>query len=298
MITVPGIYRDITAASYHRPDLTPSPALSSTGIRTLLNRSPLHFYHQHIDPKRPVHKPEFDWGTAIHLAVLEPHLFDAAVVPIDAANWKTNAAKDARDEAYAVGKVPLLIGQIAEVMDARAAIFRHPIARHAFDPANVITEETHVWTDPDTGVWQKCRIDGMARSGDWMIDLKSTVSAHPDDCAKSIVNYGYHIQAAHYLDGAQATGSRCARFGFAFVEKEPPHAVTVGFVTPEMLNEGRRACAATRRKFAQCLETDIWPGYEPDGGGAFEFRFPGWYQRQIENRDDYFAPLNAAAYGG
>ena len=73
-ITAPGIY-EMPADIYHA-DPCPEPSLSSTGARTLANGTPATYWHERQNPKQ---KRVFDIGTAGHLMVLEPHLFDQRV---------------------------------------------------------------------------------------------------------------------------------------------------------------------------------------------------------------------------
>jgi hypothetical protein len=56
LITAPGAYADIDAADYHRnPNLLPGPSLSSSGAKTLLGKSPFHFWYD--SPLNPTARP-------------------------------------------------------------------------------------------------------------------------------------------------------------------------------------------------------------------------------------------------
>jgi hypothetical protein len=96
-ITTPGIYK-MRAAEYHA-DPCLEPSLSSTIARVLCDSAPAHAQHAH--PRLNLQNVEeeaehFDIGTAAHAILLEG---EAAVTVIDAKDWRTNAAKDARDAA-------------------------------------------------------------------------------------------------------------------------------------------------------------------------------------------------------
>ena len=77
-------------------------------------------------------------------------------------------------------------------------------------------EQSFWWTHRETGLPCKARCDYVV--DDMVIDLKTTGEggANPDKFTRSIVNFHYHLQAAHYL---QATGAK--RFVFIAVEKFP-----------------------------------------------------------------------------
>ena len=53
------------------------PAISRSQLSDL-NRSPLHYWARHVDPDRIIaekYSPALKFGTAVHMAVLEPALF-------------------------------------------------------------------------------------------------------------------------------------------------------------------------------------------------------------------------------
>ena len=54
----------------------------------------------------PEAKSEFDIGVAAHLAVLEPERQVESIVLIEAGDYRTTKARDARDAARAAGLVP------------------------------------------------------------------------------------------------------------------------------------------------------------------------------------------------
>ena len=112
-ITEPGVY-DIPAEIYHA-DPCPEPSLSSSVATALIDRSPRHAWQAH--PRlNPVHEPDnrqdFDLGKAAHALLLEGR--DVAEI-VDAADYRTKAAREARDAAYAAGKTPLLAHQWQDV---------------------------------------------------------------------------------------------------------------------------------------------------------------------------------------
>src|SRR5262249_49346223 len=99
---------DVPASEYHGMR-----ALSASGAWSLAEDCPAKFLWR--SPWNPLWEgndsPDFDLGTAAHLAVLEPDQFAARTQLIDAADYRTNRARESRDQARVEGKVPLLIWQ-------------------------------------------------------------------------------------------------------------------------------------------------------------------------------------------
>jgi hypothetical protein len=122
-----------------------------------------------------------------------------------------------------------------------------------------------------------------------ILDLKSCVRASPDAIAKAIADYRYDMQAEHYTDAARVLGLAARiRYLLAFVEKDPPHAITVrpiGEQTRRWAAKHRREALAT---YAWCRASDHWPGYDdPQPDDELEpIEAPYWQLRRWE----YAAP--------
>lgn len=289
-ISAPGIY-DMSAEEYHA-DPCDAPSLSSTGARQIVSECPAVYWHARQHPER---KRVFDIGTAGHLMVLEPEAFDSRVRVIDAGDYRTQAARDARDGAYADGLTPLLAAEAEMVRSMRDALFADPIARHAFEGGRA--EQTMIWRDGETGVWCRARPDYLPPHHRYLVDYKTSTSANPKQFERALWDYGYFQQADWYLDAVRnATGTRPERFAFVVQSKKPPFLVSVCWVATEALEWGEVLNQHARRIFADCLRTGDWPAYRPDGEArAFTVNIPGWAQRELQARQDAgeFAPARS-----
>src|SRR3546814_1420499 len=76
LITEPGAYPDIDIDDYHHnANLLPGPSLSASGAKTIINRSPLHFWAASpLNPNPPEReeKPHFAIGKMAHDFLLTP----------------------------------------------------------------------------------------------------------------------------------------------------------------------------------------------------------------------------------
>ncbi|WP_255951601.1 PD-(D/E)XK nuclease-like domain-containing protein [Streptomyces odontomachi] len=234
-------------------------SISSTGLRALLPPGcPAQYRYDRDHPRPP--KREFDLGNAAHAEVLgEGHTLEV----VDAADWKTQAARDKRDAAYAAGRVPLLAHEYEQVQAMAAAIRGHHQAGSLF--AGGIAERSIFWTDPATGVRCRCRPDYLKQLPrlTLCVDYKTTTDASPEAVAKAIQKYGYHQQDPLYLDGIEAAGlaPHGARFVFVFQQKTPPYLVTVRELDQQERDIGRAKNERALRIFADCVATDTWPDW-------------------------------------
>lgn len=286
-IEKPGVYQGVSNAEYHG-QLTPTPSMSSSMGVEILDGCPRTLWeNSYLNPDfERAQKREYDLGTAGHLALLEPDEWAERVVVIEADSYRTNAAKEARDKAYAVGKTPLLPPHVAAVMGLRAAVLADPVAGKALIGGK--SEQTLVWRDRKTGVFLKCRPDKAPDDWSWLADIKTTTSAHPRALKKKAHDMGWAQQAEWYLDGVEAvTGIRPEHFYFIAVEVSPPHLVTVCRYRPRIGEKPRGlewAAMMNRRAidmFASCVEANDWPPYTRS---VVELDLPTYAEYQLEER--------------
>jgi hypothetical protein len=251
-ITGDGLW-DVPEEQYHA-----HPALSVSGAKKLLPPScPALFHHERTTAKKP--RREFDFGHAAHLVVLgagpELHV-------VGADNYLTKAAKQERDEAHARGAVPLLPAEFDTVQAMAAAIRRHPRAAELFSDAG-IAEQSLFWTDQETGVPCRARLDWLSRR---VVDYKTTTDVSPGAISRTVEKFSYHQQAHWYLDAAVYLDlvEEDAEFLFVFQDKNPPYLVTVVELDDTAMRIGRERNRLAREIFRDCTEAGVWPAYSND----------------------------------
>lgn len=261
-ITEPGVY-DLTDDDYHA-DPCPLPSLSSSISKELLEKSPRHAWIKHPrlnENFKSENKPQFDLGKASHAMLLEG---ERRFVVVDAKNYTTKDAREARDQAYEDGKIPLLPAQVQDVENmakaARLQLNAHEDAFAAF--TNGKPEQTLVWKEGE--VWCRCKLDWKPNGGNLFYDFKSTsVSANPEIWGqRTMFDTGCDVQAAFYRRGIKAVlGIEDAHFHFVVQETKAPYALSVVAVAPATLGMANRKVEEAIRWWAWCQERGYWPGY-------------------------------------
>jgi len=247
-----GLYENLPIDEYHSDT-----AIGSSTLKTLARKTPAHV----IGSQRK-ESAAFDFGSALHLAVLEPHKNEKIVCgPEDrrGAKW-TSAKADAEVE----GKLLLTSGDYSKVMSARDSIFKNVDCAELLS-GRVDPEISVFHTNEEFDLRLKIRPDLYNYESDVMIDLKTSQSASPDFFARSISDYGYHIQAAFYekvWNGYHKT--LIGAFLFMVVEKEPPYAIAVYELDHATLLEGYNLVQQGLEKYKECRTKNVWPGY-PSG---------------------------------
>lgn len=255
-------------------------ALSSTGARTLVKPGGPALYAWRRTSPEP-HKTAYDLGHAAHLQILGA---GPKVVVVDAADWRTKAAKEQRDAAYAEGAVPLLAEQYAGVRAMADALRAHPLAGPLFDPAHGVNEQSLFWTDPATGVPCRARTDRRTQLRDGrtvIVDYKSTTSAAPDALSRTVATYGYHQQGDFYLAGARAAGvaDEDALFLLAFQERTAPYLVHVVQLDVYAMQIAAELNRRAREIWRDCTESGTWPGLGEPGAATY-LSLPRWVEAQ------------------
>jgi hypothetical protein len=272
----PGVYQ-LTDEQYHA-DPVPGGSLSSTGARRILPPGCPAKYRYEVD-NPPAASRAFDVGSAAHHLVLGT---GPRLIRVEHGDWRTKAAREQRDAAHAAGAIPLLADEHDQVQAMAAALRQHPIAAALFDPdRGGQPEQSLFWVDGPSGVWRRSRLDWLPAGGGTgraiVADYKTTLDASPDSIAKALERYGYHQQAAFYLDAGPALGlwGDDAAFVLVFQEKAPPYLVTVVEPDPSTLRIGRERNRRAIDLFAQCQATGRWPGYADD---VLSIALPAWAQ--------------------
>lgn len=251
------------SATYHQHG-----ALGSTSLKTLASRTPAHYKYE---SENAVHKDAYDLGTAIHSITLEGD--ETGIASVDADSWRTKAAQEAKAEARATGKVPMLAKDLRLARTIARAVMSHPSAAKLL--TGHIAERSVFW-DED-GLLLKCRPDAL--NDGKIIDLKSTINADPRTFGKTAVDLGYFQSAAHYQDGMERlTGDRLP-FLFILAEKTAPYLVSVVELDEEALDYGRMMNSRAKNVYRECIETGTWPGY-PE---AEQISLPIWSIYQMND---------------
>lgn len=273
--TAPGIYTMPDA------DYRADPALSCSEARRILD-SPAKYRHDR-DAHTEQHTAAFDFGKAAHTLILGAGV---DVVVVDADDWRSKAAREERDEAHELGATPILARDWAVVVAMRDALRAHPLAAALIDPDRGRPEQSMFWTDARTGVPVRARLDWLPdppTTGRLIIpDYKSAKDASTRAFGAAAWNFGYAMQAAHYLDGVATLLDLDQPPAFVFVcqDKEPPYLVNVVELDTDAMAIGRDRMRRALDVYVRCTASGEWPGY---GDEVNAVGLPRWAQMQHDD---------------
>lgn len=252
-----------STAEYHA-DPCPTPSLSASLAHTIVSKSPAHAWLQHPRlggvPNEPTKAT--DKGTLVHALLLGD---GPPISVIVADNYRTKDAQEARDQAYETGAIPVLEREVDEAVTVVRAI-----GWRLDDLGIVLSGQSELklaWDyTTDSGAVVACRsmVDHLRVDEAVVYDLKTARSAQPAACGRSSAEHGYPIQAACYTHAVGCLVPDLVgrvRCEFIFAETEPPFAVTVARPDGMMMDLGYAQWERAAQTWADCLRTNVWPGY-------------------------------------
>jgi len=251
----------ISNADYHA-----DPAISASQLKTVM-QSPYHYWSRYLDPDRVAMVPTaaMRLGSLAHCAVLEPDELSKryGITP----DRRSNAGKALAAEMEASGIEAVTAQEMEQALAMADAVRSNSTA--ALLLSNGAAEQSFWWDDIPTGLRCKCRPDWLSADGATIVDLKTCVDASPAGFAKSVAQWSYQVQAAHYLCGTLAT-----RFVFVAVEKTAPYAIGVYELDAQAMVHGAVLRHNALQRIQDCRAINEWPGYTD--GGIETIQLPGW----------------------
>lgn len=255
---------DISIDEYHALD-----AFSSSVAKVVLARSPAHA--RAGMRKKPTKLMER--GDIIHRLVLGK---GREFAPIQASDWRTKAAQQARDAAREQGLVPVLVEDLEEYCVAAESI-RVQLA----DRGIVLdgqSEQAITWVEHTEFGDVTCKglLDHVWPDIGLGLDLKITEDASPSSIERTSENLGYGIQWAAYTRGLAALDPDLAgraALGFVFCEPFEPNAINIAEPDGPFQELGTRRWLRAVRLWAECVARNHWPTY---GNHVNPLSCPSW----------------------
>jgi hypothetical protein len=206
-------------------------------------------------------------GTITHRAILEPETMAGAFVTRPEGMKFTTKEGKAWKEAQTL---PIIDQRQADLIACMIqSVWKHKEAKQII----LASKREQCLFAEDDGLLLKGRLDCLPNSGNIIADLKTCELCDMQSVEKSIVNYGYHRQAAFYLRLCKLLGLDKTQFVFIFVEKTAPHCVSCWTLDDEALSVGRQEIDRDLTVLKHCVETNTWPGRE---GGINCIGLPTW----------------------
>lgn len=254
-----GAYPNVDEFTYHRWEGLSSHRLGDIADGKTPER--LRWEMDHPTPPTPDKKK----GTMVHAAILQPHRLSEVAVPgltVTRHSAKNKAAWAAHEAKHA-DKVILPVKDWDECTRQVEQALKHRKLRALLELEG-FSEYPIVWHDTENGVAWKALIDRWIPGINTILDLKTTVQITYEDFRRDSEKFGYHRQAAHYIDTAQRMGLPAERFVIAALEKKAPYFLHLREMPSDLIEMGRAELQTARTMLTRCYQKNEWPGYDED----------------------------------
>ena len=277
-ITKPGIYADVPIDVYH-DDCCDGPSISSSGLRTIVNDSPKHYWlTSYLNPDAPEQEESeaLLLGRAVHHLILGQKNFAAEFViqPLKYVHpkegekaWSNNAqiCKDWRAEQKKKHKSILTATQVEKIKGMARSLAQDEMVKLGL--LNGLVEHSLFWRDKKTGIWCKIRPDTMpvlpaltGASAD-ICDLKTILGVDYIEMHNSYKTNAYYMQAGLIREGLREVLSvDVSTFTLQFIEKTEPHCTRPVILDEDDMDLGDEANRVGLDVMARCMVMKQWPG--------------------------------------
>lgn len=253
-----GDYEKVRGAQDHGPvmgvDHVPmdeyhaSPRVSSSKLRTFMRLGPRAYYLRHVMKTNSIKRSEpMIVGQAFEDAVCGKDTF-----VIIEGDGRTKAVKQEKAAAEAEGKL-VLSPKHADFMKYGLQNLREN--RAAATLLKDAEEQPTLYADFAGLPGIQARPDWGNRDGTFP-DLKTTSTL--EKFSRSVVEYGYHIQAALVRRCAKAHGINSTVHRLIVVEREWPYRCQVMTLSDEYMEIGEETVERELTRLAQCYRNEDW----------------------------------------
>jgi hypothetical protein len=213
------------------------------------------FFNMRSEPTKSM-----DFGTLIHLLILEPHLFSSQY----AVYTGKAVARDAAFKEFAALHPGLTAVDEVAMRDARSLadkILNRSFRGRKFGDyvAEGQPEVSIYYSDPATGVRCRVRIDLL--HPEYVFDLKTTVYPGQREWLRHGLSLHYDMQAYMYSLAACLHAGKTHPDPFVFItgQSEQPYSVSAFTAGDTLIAEGGRKYQEALSGYAACLQQDYWP---------------------------------------
>jgi exodeoxyribonuclease VIII len=261
------IVESLSDIEYHA-----KPHLSSHQLKEFL-RSPAHYKALFEKPRKASKAMEI--GTCIHMALLEPDRFQAAINFEETCDRRSKAGKElyeiwqnslspvdivvsGRSTRPQIDNIVITAADLDNIKGMQRAYYSHPWVAKLHTSGLTHKNEVSVFQEFE-GVELRSRFDKIVDGK--LIDLKKTQDARPHVFLHDFKRYGYALQMAFYrLVYKLEFGEYPKEVIIIAIEEQYPHAVVPMIVDEMELEAKEQQIFEALEHFQWCKQHNDWAG--------------------------------------
>lgn len=226
-------------------------------------------------------------GSIVDVIVLTPELLDKRFMLFNKPNLRTTAGKAEmamiQDSAKANRITLITQDQLNTAKKCKESLLSVPMSRDLIEGMKQAQIKLQ-WTDKKRNLPLIGYVDfeSHAWGEKFIVDLKTSRTADPDEYAREIVKWNLLTQLGSYLTGYHKMKYQFPYFIFLVVENKEPFNVSVNFVDDKLASQAKEEFDATLTAFRYCMDNDLFhQGYEfrlQSGLNYFSINIPKYYK--------------------
>lgn len=236
-------------------------AVSSTSLKLLIEKSPKTFLASHNGLLRK-ESDAFRIGTALHMAILEPKLFQESFVIKPKFSGK--GARTHEDDWYDTlpyGAVVLKQEEYNDLQEMINSVLSHQDACNILK--NGSAEQSGYFRHQESGIKSRIRPDFLHLQNMAFLDVKSTTDVRSAEFKKSIWKYRYDLQLAMYAYGIQQITGKPVEYTLILaVEKKAPFECALYLCDEALMAKGLEDYTTAMQRLRQCIDENMFDSYQ------------------------------------
>lgn len=233
-----------------------SNGVSQSDLKLIKSKSLYHFRYAKTANKetealilgRAIHKAIFEWEDFKNEYMERPKDF----------NLNRKADKEQMKQWQDKGMTVLKRDEMTKIGRMRRSLKRRP---KIFELISGCLFERSTWARCELDRLLKIRTDGYKPKTNTIVDYKTTMDASPGVFMRDIFKYGYHVQAAFYIDVIELRTGETPSFKIIAQEKSYPYEACVFELSPKSIAIGRKTYQEQLERLENALKTNLWPSY-------------------------------------
>ena len=234
-------------------------AISQSEIKLMAKATPKHLQYQRRFPRPSSDAQKL--GTAAHLAILQPLLFEDNYLKAKKSDKRTKEGRsewaEVKAQAEKLGKKILDEKEYSSALEMRQSVRSDPEMNRLLEHG-VAERACFGYLH---GLSVKALLDFYKPKTHEIVDIKSTKCAEPSVFEKDVRKYRYHWQACWYSDLIKEITGEAPTFKILAIESHPPFCSAIYEIDFDLMSIARKEIMEKIDIYKRCLDSGVWPGY-------------------------------------
>ena len=255
-----------------------------------IKKSPRHYWWRYVQGHEPDDTPAKRYGRLVDWALLSPQEFMRRYVIAKKFEGKgARTAKKEWEKSLPKDAIVLTEGDAADIAAQIDALYSHPRAVKLLSNG---TPQVHTYyTDHEFKMVSESGLEipvfwygimDFYRSGNFIIDVKTTADAQWWNFNRDAYKFNYHIQMYLYRRWVHAITGQKPDCAIIALEKGGPYNVEIFEIPERWFEHANYEVTLALQSFNECRKSGYWHGYNKD---PIRLPFPNFAKSRFDDEE-------------